>query len=217
MPRTIAIGDIHGCAAALVAILRAIDPQPDDLIITLGDYVDRGPDSAAVLDQMIALSDRCRHMPLIGNHEEMLIASRDDATERKFWLRYGGQQTLTSYGADAGFEQIPAAHWRFIDSCRVCYETERFFFAHANYEPQKPLDQQEREVLLWQSLRDVVPEPHPSGKTVIVGHTPQADGRILDVGYLKCLDTGCCYGGLLTALDVDSGMLWQSEARGAMR
>lgn len=217
MPRTIAIGDIHGCATALAAILRAIDPQPLDTLVTLGDYVDRGPDSAGVLEQMIALGRRCRHVPLLGNHEEMLIASRDDSTEFKFWLRYGGQQTLASYGSAANFSQIPAAHWQFIEGCRVCWETERHFFTHASYEPDAPLDQQEREVLLWQSLRDVVPGPHRSGKIVVVGHTPQPDGRMLDLGYLKCLDTGCCYGGWLTACDVESGMLWQSDNEGAVR
>ncbi len=58
--RTIAIGDIHGCLLALNAILGAIDPQPDDVIVTLGDYVDRGPDSRGVLERLIALAGQCR-------------------------------------------------------------------------------------------------------------------------------------------------------------
>ena len=64
--RTIAIGDIHGCSTALVALLELIAPQPDDTLITLGDYVDRGIDSKGVLDLLIALKDRCRLIPILG-------------------------------------------------------------------------------------------------------------------------------------------------------
>ena len=85
--RTIAIGDIHGCSTALAALLQAIDPQPDDTIITLGDYVDRGIDSKGVLDQLIALADRCRLVPLLGNHDEMMLHARDGRGDFQFWLR----------------------------------------------------------------------------------------------------------------------------------
>jgi len=72
-------------------------------------------------------------------------------------------------------------------------------------------------VLRWESLKLRQPGPHCSGKTAIVGHTAQRDGEILDLGYLKCIDT-CCYGeGWLTALDVDSGQVWQADKEGRMR
>lgn len=70
--RSIAIGDIHGCLLALKAIIAAIDLQPEDTIITLGDYIDRGPDSKGVLDQLIELEGRCNLIPLKGDHDEML-------------------------------------------------------------------------------------------------------------------------------------------------
>ena len=68
MPRTIAIGDIHGCSIALAILITAIDPKPDDTIIPLGDFVDRGIDSKGVLDQLIALANRCNLIPILGNH-----------------------------------------------------------------------------------------------------------------------------------------------------
>ena len=71
--RIIAIGDIHGYSAALAALLEAIAPRAEDTIVTLGDYVDRGPDSPGALDQLIALAARCRLVPLLGNHDEMLL------------------------------------------------------------------------------------------------------------------------------------------------
>ena len=76
LPRTIAIGDIHGCSTALASILLAIDPQPEDTIITLGDYVNRGMDSKGVLDVLIELSGRCRLIPILGNHDEMMLKAR---------------------------------------------------------------------------------------------------------------------------------------------
>ena len=76
--RTIAIGDIHGCSAALAALVAAIEPSKDDTVITLGDYIDRGPDSRGVLDQLIALAARCRLIPLLGDHEEMLLDTLRD-------------------------------------------------------------------------------------------------------------------------------------------
>src|SRR5438128_342790 len=82
--RTIAVGDVHGCKAALDALLAAIEPEPADTLVTLGDYVDRGPDSRGVLDRLIGLAGRCRLVPLMGNHEEALLdALRDLGTLRR--------------------------------------------------------------------------------------------------------------------------------------
>ena len=79
--RTIAIGDIHGCSVALAALLGVIEPCPDDLLVTLGDYINRGPDSRGVLDRLIKLSNQCRLVPLLGNHEEMLFEALSDTLE----------------------------------------------------------------------------------------------------------------------------------------
>ena len=68
-PRTIAIGDIHGCSAAFDAILEAIRPRPDDCIVTLGDYINRGPDSRGVIETLVKLKDHCLLVPLLGNHD----------------------------------------------------------------------------------------------------------------------------------------------------
>ncbi|MBV9126078.1 MAG: serine/threonine protein phosphatase, partial [Planctomycetes bacterium] len=121
--RLIALGDIHGCALALQALVDVIDPGPEDLLVPLGDYIDRGPDSRGVLEQMLALQKRCLLVPLLGNHEEMVLKARFDDGWYSFWLTYG-KPTLASYGPDAGLEAIPAAHWQFLESCRKFYETE---------------------------------------------------------------------------------------------
>lgn len=90
MERTIAIRDTHGCSIALKTLLETIRPTMADTIITLGDYIDRGPDSRGVLDLLLALRDECTFVPLMGNHEEMFLAARESRSELQFWLKFGG-------------------------------------------------------------------------------------------------------------------------------
>ena len=215
--RTIAIGDVHGCLAALRALLAAIDPQPDDTVVTMGDYVDRGPDSPGVLEELIALGSRCRLAPLLGNHDEMLLDICSGQTSLlSEWVLFGGDATLTSYDGRVP-HGVPKRHVDFLQSCSYYFETGTHFFVHGNYLPDVPLDRQPTDVMLWQSLRERRPGPHCSGKTAVVGHTAQKHGQILDLGYLICIDT-CCYGaGWLTALDVDSKQIWQADQQGRIR
>jgi serine/threonine protein phosphatase 1 len=213
--RTIAIGDIHGCSTALAALVREIVPQPDDTIITLGDYVDRGIDSKGVVDQLIALADRCRLIPILGNHDEMMLHARDGRGDFQFWMDCGGIATLDSYGSTGRLDLIPAAHFRLLERCLPFVESDTHFFVHANYKPELPLERQDGETLRWLSLLDFVPPPHCSGKCAVVGHTPQPD--VLDLGHLIGIDTCCCTGGWRTALDVVSGQQWQADERGNLR
>ena len=214
--RIIAIGDIHGCAQALAALIEAIQPGPRDEIVTLGDYIDGGPDSRGVLDQLLALSGRCRLVPLMGNHEQMLLAALEVRSEHAFWLKFGGGQTLASYGDAAAAQDIPRDHLEFVRSCRTYHETDSHIFVHANYWPNMPMAELSSTVLYWEPLEPERAGRHYSGKTVVVGHTPQPDGRILDLGFLKCIDTGCWHGGCLTALEVGTGRIWQASQRGEL-
>jgi serine/threonine protein phosphatase 1 len=221
-PRTIAIGDVHGCSAALAALLATIDPRPDDVIITLGDYVNRGPDSRGVLDRLIELERRCRLVPILGNHDQMLLealAGKPRALSEL--LDMGGGATLRSYGArqitEADLDRIPPAHRAFLDRCRDYYETTSHIFVHAQYDPDEAMSQQSPLWLRWESLRDGIPDPHVSGKRAIVGHSSQKSGEVLDVGHLVCIDTYCYGGGWLTAMDVDTEELWQVDRLGRSR
>ena len=215
--RTIVLGDIHGCLAALRTLLEAIGPQPNDTIITLGDYVDRGPDSRGVIEELTGLRSQCRLVPLLGNHDEMFLDICGGQKELfDAWLLFGGAATVASYDGRVP-EGVPGEHLDFLGDCPSFYEAERHFFVHGSYLAHLPLGQQPADVLRWESLKFRQPGPHCSGKTAIVGHTAQRDGEILDLGYLKCIDT-CCYGeGWLTALDVDSGQAWQAGKEGGMR
>jgi serine/threonine protein phosphatase 1 len=216
-PRTLAIGDIHGCLAALETLLAAIRPRADDTLVLLGDYIDRGPDSRGVIERVLALQRHCRLVPLLGNHDEMMLKVYDGRSELFVdWLLFGGNATLESYHT-LRLSDVPAAHVEFLRSCRLYFETNTHFFVHGNYRAELPLDAQPIETLLWESLKARQPGPHCSGKTAIVGHTSQKTCEILDLGYLKCIDTWCYGDGWLTAFDVGSGEVWQADKNGGIR
>lgn len=213
--RIIAIGDIHGCSAALASVVEAMQIRPEDTLVPLGDYIDRGPDSRGVIEMLIRLEEECILVPILGNHEEMLFAARESPAELQFWLRFGGDAALASYGV-ARPQEIPDRHYRFLRRCRDYYETTDHIFTHAYYVPSVAMAAQPPGVLRWTSLPRV-PEPHVSGKVVVVGHTPQTDGEVLDLPFLKGIDTFCHGDGWLTALDVTSGQTWQANREGCLR
>ena len=217
--RLIAIGDIHGCLPLLDRLLALIRLQPDDLLVTLGDYVDRGPDSKGVLDRLIELHQRFQVVSIRGNHDWLMQHCRMDPTIYRDWQRYGGVQTLQSYrpadrpeSEPVTLDDIPASHWRFLETtCQDWFEFDRFFFVHACVDPMLPLAQQPTEYLHWEKLSECF-EPHISGKTMVCGHTPQPFGRPLLKPHVYCLDTYVYRqkGGWLTGMDVLSGTIWQS-------
>jgi serine/threonine protein phosphatase 1 len=220
LKRTLAIGDIHGCLTALDALLDLVAPDPDERLITLGDYVDRGPDSRGVLDRLIALYDAGRLVPLRGNHDEMMVVARDDPQERPMWLRFGGVETLESYDHRPGddvYDRVPERHWQFLERELLNHhETADHIFVHATARPDVPLADQDTMALLWHRLTG--PIAHVSGKRVICGHTRQDSGYPLDLGSTVCIDTAIYEAhGWLTCLDVGTGQFWQANQRGDTR
>src|SRR3954468_23645731 len=115
--RTIAVGDIHGCSKALDSLIDAIRPRPEDTIVTLGDYINRGPDSRGVLDRLIDLGGRCRLVPLPGNNEEMLFVALAGRYRPDYFLGVGGYATLDSYGPGLDLSLIPDGHIKFLKGC----------------------------------------------------------------------------------------------------
>ncbi|WP_404309890.1 metallophosphoesterase family protein [Neorhodopirellula lusitana] len=212
--RLIAIGDIHGFNEPLRTLIDEIAPTPEDVIVTLGDYVDRGPDSKGVIDTLIELSQKTQLIPLIGNHEEMMLNVIEGEQSHHGWLRYGGVETLDSYAFDGEMDFLPPEHVEFFNSLADFFVQDNYFFTHAAYDPSLDFSQQPVELLRWHSLRAGIPDPHISGKIAVVGHTASDDGTILDVGHLVCLDTNCYGGGFLTAMEMQSRQVWQATPDG---
>jgi serine/threonine protein phosphatase 1 len=239
--RSIAIGDIHGCKQAFEAVLKAIAPGPDDELILLGDYVDRGPESWGVIERILQLEQQCKVVPILGNHEEMLLAALGDEASLRLWLGFGGDATIESYrrgrehlppltNADIPFRKwqalpeesarelrrFPVPHLAFLRACVACHETATHLFVHANCRPERMPREESEQTLRWEAVDARWAQAHKSGKTLIVGHTAQRSGEILDLGFLKCIDTYCHGGGMLTALDVNKGTVWQADTSGRL-
>lgn len=215
--RLLAIGDIHGCARALQTLLAAVAPSAEDTVVVLGDVLDRGPDSRGVVDQLLALRNQCHLRPILGNHEEMALAVFQKKTPPDQWIRFGGGATLESYGLRNGLEAVPEEHVAFLQTFVDYFEEDDLFFVHANYEAQLPLSAQKAEWLRWRSLDECLPAPHCSGKTAIVGHTPDRTGELFSWRHLVCIDTYCYGGGWLTALEPRTGRYWQASEAGELR
>lgn len=219
MARTIAVGDIHGCSLALDALLAVVEPTAADVLVVLGDYVNRGPNTRGVLDRLIELERICQLVPILGNHDEIFLDVLSGASARGWFLGMGGEATLASYGGVRldNLQAIPRQHVAFLRRCRDAFESESHLFFHAQYVPHLAVARQPPRALRWEKLRDVVPPPHVSGKRAIVGHSAQKSGEILDLGHIVCIDTFCYGGGWLTALDVESGQVWQVDHTGRLR
>lgn len=220
--RTLAIGDIHGCRTALDHLLAFVRPLPGDTIVTLGDYVDRGPDSKGVVDKLIELHVGGQLISLRGNHEIMMLgAKQGGADDIRFWLACGGTQALESYCAPGEFptdQHIPDTHWHFIKhTCNDWYETDTHIFVHANLHPERPMGNQTTEHIHWEALAPLWHRPHCSGKIMICGHTEQRSGVPLVLERAICIDTWAYGGGWLTCLDVMTNEYWQANELGETR
>jgi len=196
--RCLAIGDIHGCSRSLEMLLGAVSPRAGERIVTLGDYVNRGPDSRAVMERLLHLHGAGLLVPLRGVHEQMMLEARDEGGEKlKRFLKVDGDRTLASYAArgEAGLlADVPDEHWAFIQqTCVDWYETETHFFVHANAYPDYPLAEQPTYMLRWETFSD--PPPHESGKVMVCGHTSQKSGEPRNIGHAVCIDT-YAHGGL---------------------
>jgi serine/threonine protein phosphatase 1 len=215
--RLIAIGDVHGCAHALDAILDEMAPTARDHLVFLGDLVDQGKETKEVLARILELRERLRVTLIQGNHEEMMFAALENEPALRYWERCGGVATLNSYKFGAKLDDIPREHWQLLESCVPYLETDDFILTHANYLADVPMADQPGYQLRW-ALFDAEKElPHFSGKTVVVGHTEQKNAEILDLGFAICIDTACWKYGWLTSIDLHSREVWQASRWGVVR
>ena len=204
--RVIAVGDIHGHNTALEKLIEELKPSANDKIITLGDYINRGPNSKGVIEQLIELRERCQLIPILGNHDEMLLDARKDRYAFDRFVMSGGKETVESYGTRK-LDAVPNSHWEFLESCRDYHETSNFIFTHANACGHTPMKDQLPSVLRWTGVDDMDVCNHRSGKLLIVGHS--AEKKVRDFGTCVCIDTGCGFGGILTAYEPATKKRWQ--------
>lgn len=230
--RVFAIGDVHGCRLELAQLIHAINPKIGDTLIFLGDYIDRGIDSKGVLDLIVELKARCNVITLKGNHEMMMQTAFDNSNPLRrlqatsMWLSNGGAQTLSSYGMyferlleeDISDLIIPDAlseHLALIEAMPLYHITDTHIFVHATPLPNVAIEEQGDLVLLWRKATNMQigdEHTHISGKTIVSGHTCQASGKPFKLSDKNIIiDTGCGFGGWLTAMNIENGSFIQSR------
>lgn len=216
-----AIGDVHGMKALATRAEAAIAADPSfspehAVILYMGDLIDRGPDTAFLLDWLAIRSKTgARRMFLRGNHEAMMQAYLDDPTAHENWLDFGGLETLNSYGIlerpdklrkmrDRDIRAlldttISQSHRKMLADMVDAVEGEDFFFAHAGVVPDRPLSAQTKADLLWSRDRFMA---HEGGfeKTIVHGHTP-VETPVYAMGRVS-IDTGAYMTGRLTVAKI---------------
>jgi diadenosine tetraphosphatase ApaH/serine/threonine PP2A family protein phosphatase len=206
-PLLYAIGDIHGSLQKLRDLLMLCEQHADGRTATfvfLGDYIDRGPDSRGVIEALIELQSQRpdRIIALKGNHEAVAVEILDGQTDPESWLREGGTATLRSYRID-DVRNLPPEHVAWLRALPLCFDDGERFFVHAGIDPDKPLDAQSGDDLIW--IREpFLSDGRDHGRLIVHGHTPQGDGLPDFRGNRLNLDTGAVFGGALTAAAFDT-------------
>jgi len=199
-----AIGDIHGNLDLLEELMEKIAPDLSrDLLVFMGDYIDRGPRSKGAVDyvrRLQSLASPDHVICLKGNHEAMFLNFLQ-GRDLELFLFNGGLSTLRDYWGDDWEDReelvLPPDHRLFFEELRLYYETEAYIFVHGGLKPGVPLAEQGEEDLLW--IRgDFIASMEDFGKKVIFGHTPFQ--RPLVMPNKIGIDTGAAYGNRLTCL-----------------
>jgi serine/threonine protein phosphatase 1 len=193
MSRTYAVPDLHGRCDLLTAAIEKISEHSrgdSARMVTLGDYVDRGPNSRQVMERLVNWSSQS--LPLValkGNHEAMMWECCRNLSEIDWWLKNGGGQTLSSYGAANSLDTsaVPAAHLDWIAKLPSLHVDQHRIYVHAAVDHRLPLSQQTDRTLLWKRYPEGFKKGH--GKYHVVhGHDAKIDGPILTKGRTN-LDT----------------------------
>lgn len=219
--RIYAVGDVHGNLGELSTLIDFISQErpitEHDLVVFIGDYIDRGPDSRGVIEY---LRNFCQKNPnticLQGNHEEMLLSFLGLSGEHgEFYLANGGTQCLESYGIDPTMERseivraLPKPDIEFIKGLSVGVIVGNYILVHAGIRPEVPLEMQDPHDLRW-IRHDFIKNQHRFGKTVVFGHT-SFNELFIDLPYKLGIDTGIAYGNALSIVELTQGLQYQVQ------
>jgi serine/threonine protein phosphatase 1 len=220
--RRFVVGDVHGCLKSFRAmVMEKLKVTREDTLFLLGDYVDRGPDSKGVIDFIMHLKmENYNVKALMGNHEYMMLLSREDDDKFNDWMKNGSAQTLLSFGIPAekttereSMKLIPEYYYDFISSLSYFEETDDFYFVHAGLGKNVTDPKDDIDSLFW-SRREFYNKGLLKNRILIHGHTPVSMASIQDrifdsEGKVLNLDCGCVYPhfegfGHLAALNLDT-------------
>jgi serine/threonine protein phosphatase 1 len=218
--RIYAVGDIHGRADLLMETMARIDedlarrPVAQAVEVYLGDYIDRGPDSKAVIDLLAVRLVKNHAVCLRGNHEALLEDFLRDPANLGPWLQLGGIQTLASYGVDRRprtieteidlqqrfWDAFPREHELFLQCLRYHFCCGDFLFVHAGIRPDIPIGKQDPQDLIW-IRHEFLDSVQHHGSFIVHGHTPVPHP---DIRHNRInIDTGAWRSGTLTCIAIE--------------
>jgi serine/threonine protein phosphatase 1 len=211
--RLFAIGDIHGCFDSLKELVEdKIQLQKSDKLILLGDYIDRGDKSKEVIDFLIELLENGYDViPLLGNHEAMLLDANGNEKNISIWIQNGGNETLKSFGISS-IAKLDTKYLDFFRNLKLFFELENYLFVHAGFNDEIENPFNDSYHMIWK-CREKYTHPFLEDKIIIHGHchipSDTCDKRIKNNNHVINLDTGCVYAGhssfgRLTALELNT-------------
>ena len=218
------IGDIHGCLKQLISLQKKIInsesfKKDNDLLIYLGDYIDRGPHTKIVINQIIKLQkENIKSIFLMGNHEQVMIDFLfNKINNLRYWLSLGADQTFRSYDIEVaefikdGFgdkkieklrnvflNQLTEKHIYFLKNLKLSYTLGKYLFVHAGVNPEKSILEQNKEDFLWSRSDKFFDKNFKFEKIVVHGHTPEKE--VVNFPYRINIDTGCFFSGKLSCV-----------------
>ena len=219
-----AIGDIHGCLKQLISLQKNIlntknFKKDNDLLLYIGDYIDRGPHSKDVINQIIKLQkENIKSIFLMGNHEQVMIDFLfNKINNLKYWLNLGADQTFKSYKIEVaefikdGFgddkidrlrsvllNELSDEHIHFLKNLRLSYSVGNYLFVHAGINPEKTLKDQDKMDLLWSRSDKFFDKNFKFEKIIVHGHTPEE--KVINFPYRINVDIGCFFSGKLSCV-----------------
>lgn len=218
--RIFAIGDIHGQFLKLEKLMERLFIEKDDLVVFLGDYIDRGEMVYEVIEFLVEFNKKHNCVFLKGNHEDMFVDYLSGINEKQFlWNK--GIDTVKSYEehgyniGDPNYSErlIPKKHMEFLLNLKLYYETEDYIFVHAGIRPSRSMEHQDKDTLLWdRDFHYQYSETYKGPKTIIYGHTP---GKFVKKDkFAICIDTGSCFVdyGNLTSIRLPEKVIIQQGA-----
>ncbi|MBU0676009.1 MAG: serine/threonine protein phosphatase [Proteobacteria bacterium] len=218
-PRTekiFAIGDIHGCLDKLQNLLARLPYDSTcDRLVFLGDYINRGPDTAGVLDRLVELKNQNpRVVALMGNHEYLLLEYHrtGDPALLPYLRKMSIDATLKSYGIHTAFSLqslnfLPESHLAFLYNLRLYWETDEYIFVHAGMEADLPLPEQDA-TSFCEARDSFISSDRDFGKKVIFGHT-EFEMPLVTATKIG-IDTGAIHGNFLTAVELPGNTFYHA-------
>lgn len=221
------VADIHGCFDKLMSLWKKLEVTDNDLVIFLGDYIDRGAQVAETIKWILEQSKRENFIFLRGNHEQMMLDTFQKRMDKITWLFNGGQTTIRGLSKLKAEDKIFIEQFlNFVENLPLSYSIEigerTFFFCHAGVDSSKPLEEQTEDFLLW--AREEFFDTYDGEAVIIGGHSPvQAFKRFgvadnprpvkLPDRNILLMDTGSFIrSGKISAVDILTGEYWQSDS-----